>query len=116
VLLVSARRDRFEAPYVLALHCGLRLGELLGLKCDDVDLEARTLKIRRTLSEAHSGNLFESPKGGKGRNVGLTEAAIEALRGHLDRQLTEIEARGDGYQDNELVFPSKLGTPWAQIT
>ena len=36
-------RDRLEALYVLAIHTGLRQGELLGLKWDDVDLEARLL-------------------------------------------------------------------------
>src|SRR5215212_9405117 len=46
-----ARGDRFEALYVLAIHCGLREGELLGLKWDDLDLEAGTLSVRRTLSE-----------------------------------------------------------------
>src|SRR5215204_5830868 len=45
-------QDRFEALYVLALHCGLREGELLGLKWDDIDPSGATatLYIRRTLS------------------------------------------------------------------
>ena len=38
-LLEAARGDRLEALYVLAIHTGLRQGELLGLKWDDVDLE-----------------------------------------------------------------------------
>ena len=39
-LIATAREteDRFEALYVLALHCGLREGELLGLKWEDIDL------------------------------------------------------------------------------
>ncbi len=42
--------DRLEALYVLAVHTGLRQGELLGLKWDDVDLEEGTLQVRCTLS------------------------------------------------------------------
>jgi integrase len=64
--LTSARGDRFHALYMLAIHCGLREGELLGLRWDDVDLEAGTLSVRRTLSETKFGHLFEAPKTGRG--------------------------------------------------
>src|SRR5215211_2210705 len=104
--------DRFEALYVLAIHCGLREGELLGLKWDDLDLEAGTLSVRRTLSETKElGRIFEPPKNGKGRSIKLTPGAIEALHGHLGRQLKEIERAGDRYQDQGLVFPAQTGTP-----
>lgn len=45
--LATAREtgDRFEALYVVALTCGLRQGEILGLKWSDVDLEAKTLRV-----------------------------------------------------------------------
>ena len=43
--LQAAHGDRFAALYVLAVHCGLREVELLGLKWDDVDLEACTLRV-----------------------------------------------------------------------
>src|SRR3712207_3941574 len=45
VLLEAARDERLEALYVLAVTSGLRQGELLGLKWEDVDLEARTLRV-----------------------------------------------------------------------
>jgi len=110
--LEMASGDRFEALYVLAIHCGLREGELLGLKWDDLDLEAGTLSVRRTLSETKDvGRIFEPPKNGKGRNIQLTSSATEALRGHLQCQLDEIERAGDRYQDQGLVFPSRAGTP-----
>jgi len=96
---------------VLAVHCGLREGELLGLKWDDVDLETNMLRVRRTLSETRSGYVFEPPKNGKGRSIKLTQAASDALRGHLERQLVEIDGSGDDYQDQGLIFPSRKGTP-----
>jgi integrase len=97
---------------VLAIHCGLREGEHLGLKWDDLALEAGTLSVRRTLSETREvARIFEPPKNGKGRSIKLTPGAIEALRGHLGRQLKEIESAGDRYQDQGLVFPSQAGTP-----
>jgi integrase len=96
---------------VVALHCGLREGEILGLKWSDVDMDAGTLQVRRTLSEALAGHLFEPPKNGKGRSVKLTARAVEALRNHLTRQIEEIESLGDRYRDQGLVFPSQVGTP-----
>ena len=49
-LLVTAKGDRLEALYVLATTTGMRQGELLGLKWEDINLEAGTLQVRRTLS------------------------------------------------------------------
>jgi integrase len=110
--LEVVRGDRFEALYVLAIHCGLREGELLGLKWDDLNLDAGTLSVRRTLSETKEvGRIFELPKNGKGRSIKLTSGAQEALRGHLRLQLDEIERAGARYQDQGLVFPAKAGTP-----
>src|SRR5215217_1874317 len=101
--LDAVHADRLEALYVLAVHRGLRQGELLGLRWEDVDLEAGILRVRRTLSLTKDGHVFEQPKNGKGRCIELTEAASETLRSHLKRQLEEIEALGDDYQDQGLI-------------
>jgi len=114
--LKAVRGDRLEALYVLAIHRGLRQGELLGLRWEDVDLEAGTLQVRRTLSLTKSGHVFEPPKNGKGRSVELTQGALDALRGHLAQQLEEIEALGDGYQDQGLMFPGERGQPMRPYT
>jgi integrase len=109
--LEAVHGDRLEALYVLAIHRGLRQGELLGLRWEDVDLEAGTVQIRRTLSLTKSGHVFELPKNGKGRSVELTQDASEALKRHLTRQLEDIEALGDDYQDQGLIFPGEKGQP-----
>jgi len=108
-LLEAARSDRFEALYVLAVHCGLREGELLGLKWEDLDLEAGTLAVRRTLSETRTGHLFEAPKNGKGRNIKLTAGAVEALKRHRKRQLEERMRLARLWEDHGLVFPNQVG-------
>lgn len=112
LLLEAARGDRFEALYVLAVHCGLRQGELLALKWQDVDLEAGMLQVRRTLSITKDGPTFNPPKTAKGRRrIGLTTAAEAALKDHLRRQIAEVEALGDAYEDQGLVFPGERGQP-----
>ncbi len=111
-LLEAARGDRLEALYVLAIHTGLRQGELLGLKWEDVDLEARMLHVRRTLTTAKGGPVLSTPKTkGSRRSVKLTQSAVEALRSHLQRQLGEIDRAGSLWQENGLIFASETGTP-----
>jgi integrase len=110
-LLEAAREDRLEALYVVAVTAGLRRGELQGLKWEDLNLATGTLQVRRTLSEARSGLIFEAPKSGKGRNIRLTQRAMTALREHRKRQLEERMERGALWQEHGLVFPSSVGTP-----
>jgi integrase len=99
--LEAARGDRYEALYVLAIHYGLRRGELLGLKWSD--LQGNTLQVRRTMSEARVGRIEEETKNGKGRRIELSEKAVEALRSHRRQQV--------GVKDSEYIFPSTTGTP-----
>ena len=113
-LIATAREtdDRFEALYVLALHCGLREGELLGLKWDDIDQSgtSATLQVKRTLSQIRTGPTFEKPKNGKGRSVKCSQKATEALRSHRTRQNQGRLAAGPLWQDNNLAFPIISGT------
>jgi integrase len=109
-LLEAARGDRLEALYVLALHTGMRQGELLALRWDDVDLDAGTLRVRRTLTR-HGGKIaLGEPKTRKSRRtVRLTQRAVEALRSHRKRQLEE-KLRADLYEDSGLVFAGEGGS------
>jgi len=104
--------DRLEALYVLAIHAGLRQGELLGLKWDDVDLEDGSLQVRRTLTISKNGPLFTSPKTASSRrSVKLTSKAKVALKHHLERQLGEIDRVGSLWNENGLIFASEMGEP-----
>jgi len=107
--------DRLEALYVLAVHTGLRQGELLGLKWDDVDLEGGSLQVRRTLAITKDGPVLTAPKTtGSRRSVKLTNAATTALRSHLKRQLAEIDKVGSLWNPGEydgLIFASETGEP-----
>jgi integrase len=80
----------------------------LGLKWEDVDLEAGTLQVRRTLSNGE----FTPPKTAKSRrSVNLTPTAVEALKRHSKRQAQEMMRADTLYRDQGLVFASLVGTP-----
>ena len=112
ILFDAAEGDRLAALYVLAVTTGLRQGELLGLKWDDVDLEGGTLRVRRTLTTAKGGLQLTAPKTkGSRRTVKLTQKAVQALRSHLERQLGEIDRAGSLWRENGLIFASESGDP-----
>jgi integrase len=115
-LFESVREDRCEALYVVAVTGGPRQGELLGLKWEDIDLNRCLLQVRRTLSGTKGGDpIFSSPKTAKGsRSVKLTAKATEALERHRERQIQERETLLGLWQDHDLVFPTRLGTPMSR--
>src|SRR5918995_5284135 len=79
-LLEAAQGDKLEALYVLAVHTGMRRGELLGLKWPDVDWENATVRMRRTLTRKGTGHVLGEPKTKKSRRtVRLTPQSEEAL-------------------------------------
>ena len=96
--------DRLLPLYVVAIHTGLRQGELLALRWSDVDLEAGTLTVTGTLDRKVRRRT--DPKTDKSRrSVPLTTQAMEALQVHHVRQNLEGTQGGD-----DLVFTSARGT------
>jgi integrase len=100
--------DRFEALYVLALHTGMRPGELLGLKWEDVDLDEGDLRLNRALA----GRNLTTPKTKRSRRrIDLSTASIAALKAHRKRQLEERMRKVGLWRDHDLIFASAVGTP-----
>jgi integrase len=109
--LATARGDRWEAIYVLALTTGLREGELLGLRWRFVDLEKGILRVGGNVQPGPTGLTLKEPKNPTSiRPVLLTKLAIEALRQHKARQMAEREKMGPHWREHDLVFPTTVGT------
>jgi integrase len=110
-LLRAAKGERLEALYWLALTTGLRRGELLGLKWEDIDLERTTLSVRRSLGRAKGGIVIDAPKTVQGRRtVRLCAPAIAQLRSHHKRQLETRLMNGPDWRDEGWVFTTGIGT------
>ena len=108
--LEAARNDPLEALYVLALTTGLRQGELLALRWEDLDEGAGRLSVRRSLRYLSQRGFVEGePKTSRGRrNILLTPVALAALKRHQARQL-DRRSRSPSWQDLGLVFPNRRG-------
>ena len=82
-LLTAARGNRLEAAYVLPATLGLRQGECLALRYEDIDFEQGTLTIRRTVSR----NQVYPPKTPHSRRtIKLLLIALDALKRHRDKR------------------------------
>src|SRR5215213_8227641 len=105
--------DRFEALYVLAIATGLRRGELLGLRWDDVDLKRGTLRVGRALVREGGRHVLGETKTRRGRRpINLTPRAVNALKAHRKCQLEEGIRRSGLYEDRDLIFATSVGTPF----
>jgi integrase len=111
--LVVADSDELAALWRLAPLTGMRRGELLGLKWEDVDLQRRVLSVKRTLSRGTRGAYtFGVPKTAHGRrSIALPQSAVDALQKHRIRQLESRLKVGAAYQEQDLVFADTLGEP-----
>ena len=90
--IVAAARPDWRAFIITGLRTGLRVGELLALKWEDVDLKAATLRVRRTLWKGQEG----SPKGGKARTVDLGAEVLATLTQHRHLRGPYVFCRADG--------------------
>lgn len=104
--LADAMKDRrFRALVLLATFASLRWGEAVALRRSDIDLTARTVRVRRTLVERYSGDYsFGPPKSRAGaRTVNIPASVVGALREHLTSYT--------GTDDDALAFPGAKGGP-----
>jgi integrase len=99
-------------PVTLAITTGLRRGEILGLKWNDISLDSAIMSVRRTLEETKSGLELRDPKTPRSRRtVALPTATIHALRKHRVEQARLKLKLGAGYNVNDLVCCRIDGRP-----
>ncbi|MEZ3506324.1 MAG: site-specific integrase [Lachnospiraceae bacterium] len=106
--------------YIFDLCTGMRLGELLGLKWQDIDFEQNQLHIKRIIRkvkdpdnpEEHWHLEFGTPKTPTSeRIIPLNETAIKVLADVWEQQEKNKEKANTAYEDNDLVFCTQLGRP-----
>ena len=97
----------------MALLTGLRLGELLGLRWQDVDFDQAVLRVQQTCQwMPRQGFIFRQPKSYRSvRPVALSPDTVERLRQCRVKLLEERLAAGTAYEDRNLVFANALGAP-----
>jgi len=108
----TARRIPRGLVFTFTLATGMRPGEVLALRWEDVDLERGTATVRRSLVQLHGRQEYGEPKTRAGRRVvPLPSSLTERLRAHRRHQKELRLLLGQLYQDEDLVFASLTGGP-----
>jgi integrase len=107
--LEATRDDRLHVLWHLLALTGMRRGEVLALRWDDVDLEAASLSVRRALIPNGRDVVVSEPKTARGRRVvALDPATVEVLKRQAARQL-EDQAKARSWRDTGLIFTREDG-------
>ena len=115
---VGACEDhRLGALYVAMLALGVRLGEGLGLKWEDVDLDKHTVFVRRALQRVQNADgstelqLVEPKSDTSYRIVSIPASVVPRLIRHRSAQNRERLLAGERWRNTGLVSTSTIGTP-----
>lgn len=101
---VANNYPRYYPFFLCALRTGMRLGELRGLKWEDIDFREGFIEIKRSYTKGR----FTTPKNGKSRRVDMNRQLSETLK-EL-RTERKAEALAKGWKDvPELVFVNEEG-------
>lgn len=112
-LLTESKARWLYMPILIAATTGLRRGEVLAVRWADIDLEAKTLAVRRSLEQTAEGLSFKEPKTSRSRRVvALLDLTVDALRKHRTSQARERLAAGSAYLDLDLACCAGDGRPW----
>jgi len=109
--LRRAAKHRLNAMYMLIAYHGLRRGEAVGLRWEDLDLDNATATIRWQLVQAGRDVVEGAPKTDSGeRTIVLAKPVLTALREWEITQAREKQDRGATWTDSKLVFTRADGT------
>jgi len=119
--LAFVANDRNFALYRLALDSGMRRGELLGLRWEDVKFHLGSVSVQQQLGQGDDDEdesaedeapVFVPLKSEAGRrSIKLDDVTLAVLRAHREAQEFERRSWGDGYRDHDLVFCRPDGAP-----
>lgn len=104
--------SRYNIAFELALASGMRQGEILGLRWQDVDFEKNCIRITQTLSsDGKEIQSYTKTRAGT-RNIDLPAETMNQLKKHKKRVAKErLQAEPEDYKDLDLVVCSQNGTP-----
>ena len=110
-LLTTYMGTWMEARLHIAVLCGLRQGEALGLEWSDIDFENRTLRVSKQFQKINNIYTQVPLKTERSeRTIILTEQTVIALRNHWELLQSNQQSDNEWLQ-NDLVFPGLHGRP-----
>ena len=107
-----ADADGYSPLWLVLVQTGLRRGEALGLRWQDIDWERKRLHVRQCVEVLNGAANLTTPKTPAAlRSVTLFAESVAALATHRKRQVERRLAAGPTWQDNDLIFTTPIGGP-----
>jgi integrase len=104
--------DRLANLYHLILITGMRRGEAIGLRWEDVDLDDACLSVEQQITDVNGRSMVSTPKSKSGtRVVPIDEVTVAVLRRQWQLQDVERAAWGSAWHEAGLVFTREDGRP-----
>lgn len=108
--LKFTKHSRYHPVFFLAAYTGMRKGEIIALHWDDIDFEAKTISVNKTLYKISSGFLLQEPKTKSSvRTIYMDEDIERVLKKQKVKQNLEKLKNGGVYEDKNLVFAQETG-------
>jgi integrase len=110
-LLAAAKGHRLEALFITAVLTGMREGELLALRWNDIHFEEKHLQVYRTVRSFPGRGLVEGePKTASSRRkIVLSPFLVDVLKQHRVHQLEARLQAAKTWEDHDLVFCNIYG-------
>jgi len=110
--LAAAKDDPLYAAFVVLIFYGLRRGEAIGLRWEDIDFDAGTIRIRQQVQRIR-GQLLVAPVKTRAsqRGLPLLDVVRQALKVQAERQDAYRADMGRAWPDLGLVFTTRTGRP-----
>lgn len=114
LLLKESKNTPLYIPILLAVTCGMRRGEILGLRWNNVNFDNNTINITQSIVQTPNGEIIEKgPKSKYGiRTIAMPEITALELKALRKKQDENKLALGSEYKDGNFVVCWDNGEPY----
>ncbi len=112
-VLRAVKDSGIHLPVLLAVSTGMRAGEILGLRWQDINFKAGVALISQSMENSRgAGTRFKLPKNNKKHPVEIPDLVLAYLLQVRREQARNRELMGEAYQDSDLIYTRGDGTPY----
>ena len=111
-LLDTAEGTDMYLPILLGVTVGLRRGEMIALRWDDIDFKTNTIKVRSNMVNGENGCIIKAPKSEAGiRDIKVGDEVMAELRKARLQYMEDALSYGRGFQNLNFVIRQEDGSP-----
>lgn len=114
LLLENVKDHQYYAPIFLGINTGMRRGEILGIRWEDIDFDNYLISVNQTIQRQKGKGIVFKPTtktDGSRRTVAISDSVVFMLKKQLNKQKRNRLKHGILYQDHNLVFAQEDGSP-----